>query len=176
LVGTTAFWIAAKFDERMAPSIDDFCYICDDAYPMGAILKMETTMLKTLDYDIGIPLSYRFLRRYARCAKLDMEMLTLARYVLETSLMEYDFIDIRDSLMAAASLLLALCIHKVESPWSPTLVHYSGYNVSELFDLTNRLLNMLRNPPNQVKTIKAKYSNSIFFSVAKLALPDLIQI
>ena len=27
---------------------------------------MEVKLLKTLDYDIGAPLSYRFLRRYAR--------------------------------------------------------------------------------------------------------------
>ena len=52
--------------ERTSPSIDDFCYICDDAYPMSAVLKMEVTILKALKFDIGIPLSYRFLRRFAR--------------------------------------------------------------------------------------------------------------
>jgi len=176
LVGTTAFWIAAKFDERTSPSIDDFCYICDDAYTMQSIIKMEIKMLKTLQYDIGIPLSYRFLRRYARCAKLEMETLTLARYILESSLMEYEFIDVRDSLIAGAALLLALCMNGVEKPWTPTLAHYSGYSDTDLFDLANRLLNMLRTPPPQVKTIRTKYSHRIFYEVAKIPLPDEIKL
>lgn len=88
-----------------------------------------------------------------------METLTLARYILETSLMEYDFIDIRDSMMASAALLLALCMYKVKNPWNPTLAYYSGYTFNDIFDLANRLLNMLRNPPTQVKTIKMKYSH-----------------
>ena len=37
-----------------------------------------------------------------------METLTLARYILEMSLMEYEFISNRESEMAAASLSLAL--------------------------------------------------------------------
>jgi len=63
-------------------------------------------------------------------------------------------------LMAAAALLVALSMKKVVKPWSPTLAHYSGYTVADVFDLSNRLLNMLRNPPAQVKTIKTKYCHS----------------
>ena len=37
-----------------------------------------------------------------------METLTLARYVLEMSLMDYDIISLRESEVAAASLLVAL--------------------------------------------------------------------
>lgn len=66
------------------------------------------TLLKTLNFDLGAPVSYRFLRRYARCAHLDLETLTLARFVLESSLLDYTLISQRDSLMAAAALLQAL--------------------------------------------------------------------
>lgn len=41
-----------------------------------------------------------------------MELLTLARYILETSLMDYDLIDVLDSKIAAAALLLALKMKK----------------------------------------------------------------
>lgn len=46
--------------------IDDFLYICDGAYTQRELLRMEMSILKIMDFDIGIPLSYRFLRRYAR--------------------------------------------------------------------------------------------------------------
>lgn len=47
-----------------------------------------------------------------QCARADMQTLTLGRYILERSLMDYRFTQQRDSKMAAASLLLALSIKK----------------------------------------------------------------
>ena len=46
--------------------VEDFLYICDGAYSQRELLRMEINILKVLDFDLGIPLSYRFLRRYAR--------------------------------------------------------------------------------------------------------------
>ena len=46
--------------------MEDFLYICDGAYTHRELIKMETNVLKVLDFKLGIPLSYRFLRRYAR--------------------------------------------------------------------------------------------------------------
>ena len=46
--------------------IDDFLYVCDDAYNRQQFIDMEMRMLRALDFDLGIPLSYRFLRRYAK--------------------------------------------------------------------------------------------------------------
>ena len=66
LVGTTAMLIAAKYDERIAPALDDFLFLCDAAYTRKAMLRMEMNILKVCDFELGYPLSYRFLRRYAR--------------------------------------------------------------------------------------------------------------
>ena len=52
--------------ERYPPVIDDFLYVCDDAYNRQQFIDMEMRMLRALDFDLGIPLSYRFLRRYAK--------------------------------------------------------------------------------------------------------------
>lgn len=82
---------------------------------------MEIEMLKVLDFNLNFPLSYSFLRRYARCASLSIETLTLARYILETSLTEYSLIDELDSKIAAASLLLALKMKKMQ--WVSYLLH-----------------------------------------------------
>lgn len=108
LLGATCLLMASKYDERMPASIDDFLYICDDAYTRRDMILMEMDVFKTLNFFLGYPLSYRFLRRYARCAGLTMETLTLSRFILETSLMDYDLVQERDSKVAAAALLLAL--------------------------------------------------------------------
>lgn len=46
--------------------LDDFLYICDDAYKSSEVIEMERNILKSVDFDLGIPLSYRFLRRYSK--------------------------------------------------------------------------------------------------------------
>lgn len=66
LVGVASMFIASKYDERIPPLVDDFLYICDGAYKRKELLRMEIDILKVCDFDLGIPLSYRFLRRYAR--------------------------------------------------------------------------------------------------------------
>lgn len=167
LVGATALFIACKFDERCPPVLDDFLYICDDAYRKKEVIKMEMAVLQAIGFDLGIPLSYRFLRRYAKCARADMQTLTLGRYILERSLMDYRFTQQRDSKMAAASLLLALSIKKT-SLWNTTLVHYTGYGKEELLPLVYRLNKMISSKPHKsLTTIHSKYSHKVFHEVAK---------
>ena len=66
LLGSTAVLIASKFDSRLCPQINSFLYVCDNAYSKEEMISMEKTILSTIDFNLGIPLSYRFLRRYAR--------------------------------------------------------------------------------------------------------------
>lgn len=56
--------------ERIPPMVEDFLYICDGAYSQRELIRMEMNVLKIVDFDLGIPLSYRFLRRYARVGKI----------------------------------------------------------------------------------------------------------
>jgi cyclin B len=169
LLGATCMLIASKFDERIPPAIEDFLYICDDAYDRHDLILMEIEVLQKLNFFIGFPISYRFLRRYARCSKLSMETLTLARYILEMSLMEYELIEERDSKVAAAALMLALQMKKKGS-WTTSLEFYSGYEEMELIPLMSKLNDLISGPIKPaVKTIKTKYSHKIFFEVAKVA-------
>ncbi|XP_033637998.1 G2/mitotic-specific cyclin-B3-like [Asterias rubens] len=176
LLGATSLFIACKYDERCPPALDDFKYICDDAYERQQFIDTEMAILRLLDFDLGIPLSYRFLRRYAKCAHASMETLTLARFILEHSLMESQFLETRDSKVAAAALLLAFKMTKT-AEWDATLVHYSGYTSSELADLTKQLNSMLTATPNkQLMTIRNKYSHQVFYEVAKLPPVDVLQL
>nr|CAH0099145.1 unnamed protein product [Daphnia galeata] len=171
LVGTTAMLISSKFEERCPPCVDDFLYICDDAYTRRDLIKMEMSILKAVDFDIGLPLSYSFLRRYARVSKASMETLTLARFILETSLMEYDLINVKDSLMAASALMMAFQMQN-SGDWTPTLEYYSSFTKAELRETTQRLHAMLiKLQSKNLKTIRNKYSHKVFYEVAKIALP-----
>ncbi|KAH8392914.1 hypothetical protein KR215_009528 [Drosophila sulfurigaster] len=176
LLGAAAFFIACKYDERQPPLIEDFLYICDNAYNHDELVRMEMETLRIIDYDLGIPLSYRFLRRYARCAKVPMPTLTLARYILELSLMDYATVSFSDSQMACAALFMALRMHGGEAnleaeTWTPTLVYYTGYELAQFAELVPVLnAGLHRKPRTTIKTIRNKYSHKIFHEVARVPL------
>ncbi|XP_064787183.1 G2/mitotic-specific cyclin-B3 [Oncorhynchus masou masou] len=173
LIGSTALLIASKFEERCPPCVDDFLYVCDDAYKREEVIAMETSILQALGFDINIPVPYRFLRRYAKCVSASMETLTLARYVCELSLQEMDLVPERGSLLASACLLLAL-VTKELGGWSPILVFHSGYGVSELVPVVRRLHSMLTSSPDdKLMAIRSKYSHKVFFEVATIPMVDL---
>ncbi|XP_047241985.1 G2/mitotic-specific cyclin-B3 [Girardinichthys multiradiatus] len=173
LVGSTAMLIASKFEERCPPSVEDFLYICDDAYKKDELICMEACILQTLSFDINIPIPYRFLRRYARCVSASMDTLTLARFYCEMSLMEMDLVTERGSRLASACLLMAL-VTKDLGGWSPILQFHSGYQASDLAPVVRKLHSMLLAPTDdKLKTIRNKYSHKVFFEVASLPLVDI---
>ncbi|XP_073918720.1 G2/mitotic-specific cyclin-B3 isoform X2 [Castor canadensis] len=176
LLGSTAFLIAAKFEEPCPPSVGEFLYICEDLYPRKEMLAMEVSILKTLEFDINIPIAYHFLRRYAICLQTNMKTLTLSRFICEITLQEYEYIHERASKLAAGSFLLALYMNKL-GHWAPILEYYSGYNTSELHSLV-RQLNILLNFQSyeRLKTVYNKYSHQIFFEVTKIPTLDILKL
>jgi hypothetical protein len=67
LVGVTSFLIACKYEEIMAPSVDDLVYITDREYQGTEIIRAERHMLGILGYQVffvlsrlGIPVRYNF--------------------------------------------------------------------------------------------------------------------
>ncbi|MBN3316246.1 CCNB3 protein, partial [Atractosteus spatula] len=159
LIGSTTMLIASKFEERCPPCVDDFLYICDDAYKREELIAMEMDVLQTLKFDINIPVAYRFLRRYAKCVQADMETLTLARYICELTLQELEFVPERASQLASACLLLALHMKDLGG-WTPILQYHTGYTLADLVPLVKRLNFLLTYPTDdKLKSVRSKYSH-----------------
>lgn len=173
LVGATACLISCKLDERIPPMVDDFLYVCDDAYSRDQLMRMERKMLQVVGFDLGYSLSYRFLRRYGRVCKVTMPVLTLARYILEFSLMEYALnVETSESLLAASCLVLAFKMKGIEG-WVATLKYYSSYSPLDLEPTVQTLLAMLKRPHKEnLKTVRSKYSHKVFHEVATIPLPE----
>uniref|UniRef100_A0A672S1W9 G2/mitotic-specific cyclin-B3-like n=1 Tax=Sinocyclocheilus grahami TaxID=75366 RepID=A0A672S1W9_SINGR len=173
LIGSTAMLIASKFEERAPPCVDDFLYICDDAYKRSQLITMEISILQALNFDINIPVPYRFLRRYAKCVNAGMDTLTLARYICELSLLEMEFVPVRASLLASACLLIAL-VTKDLGGWTQCLQFHSGYSVEDLARVVRKLHDMLISPPDsKLAVVRSKYAHNVFFEVALMPTVSL---
>lgn len=173
LIACAAIFIASKFDERSPPLIDDFLYVTEETFDRDALIKMEMKMLDSVGYDLGCPLSYRYVRRYARVCKQDMATLTLSRYILETSLMFYEMVGVSESRIAAAAFLLALKMKNPSATWSPVLHKYSGYRSDEVEPLMwelNHMMHMRAIQYGRLETVFSKYSHEVFFESASVPL------
>lgn len=157
LVGACALLIACKVDERIPPLVDDFVYVCDDTYIREDIMRMEKKILAVMEFDVGFSLSYTFLRRFGRVCRVSMPVLTLARYILELSLMDYRLnVEMSDSKLAAAALVLALKMNNIQG-WAPTLKYYCGLHLMEVNTVMQKLLAMMQQPLNErLNTVKNK--------------------
>lgn len=169
LVGVTAFFIACKYEEIYPPEITDFIKVCD-AYNKNEILKMEKTILKTLNFVLSYPLPLHFLRRFSKAANADQEIHTLAKYLMELSLVEYECSSWKPSLIAAASLYLTLHILAGDSKtqWTDTLAFYTNYKEDELQKEASYLSKLLlKQNDSKLQTTKNKYSNSKLLRISE---------
>lgn len=107
LVGITCLFIAAKVEEIVAPSAQNFLYCADSSYTEAEILQAERYVLKTLDWNMSYPNPIHFLRRVSKADDYNVKSRTIAKYFLEIQCLEWRLIAAPPSLVAAAALWLA---------------------------------------------------------------------
>ncbi|TKS70478.1 G2/mitotic-specific cyclin-B2 [Collichthys lucidus] len=168
LVGVTAMLVACKYEEMYAPEVGDFAYITDNAFTKSQILEMEQVVLRTLNFELGRPLPLHFLRRASKVASSDVERHTLAKYLMELTLLDYDMVHYRPSEVAAASLCLSQLLLD-ELPWSPTQQHYSTYDEAHLKPIMQHIAKnvvTVNDAKSKFQAVKTKYSSSKLMKIS----------
>lgn len=107
LVGATALFLAAKYEEINCPSVQEIVYMVDGAYTVDEVLKAERFMLSMLQFELGWPGPMSFLRRVSKADDYDVETRTLAKYFLEITIMDERFVGCTPSYLAAGAHCLA---------------------------------------------------------------------
>ncbi|OBZ86395.1 G2/mitotic-specific cyclin cdc13 [Choanephora cucurbitarum] len=146
LVGITALFIAAKFEELSTPPMHDFLFMTDNAVSEEELIKAERFILQVLDFKLCYPNPLNFLRRV--CTEemnCDIHTRTLAKYFMEASCIDHRFIGVRPSLIAAASLWLAKRM-LAKGKWNTSLTKLSGYAPEDLKSTVELMLDYLAQP------------------------------
>jgi len=107
LLGLSALLIAAKYEETVVPSIKDLVYMVNNMYSNEEIIQAERCVLVLLGFDLGYPGPMNFLRRISKADGYDIKTRTLAKYLIEISLLDERFLSCPPSVMAGAAVLLA---------------------------------------------------------------------
>ncbi|TXT07254.1 hypothetical protein VHUM_03424 [Vanrija humicola] len=139
LVGLTALFVAAKYEEVICPSITHFLHMTDGGYEVEEILRAERYLLSTLEFDLSYPNPLHFLRRVSKADGYDVHARTIAKFFIEISCVEHRLLPYPPSMLAAAAMWLArLCLDRGE--WHANMVHYSGYSQQELLPCAQVML------------------------------------
>lgn len=107
LVGITAMFIAAKYEEVYAPSINQFVYITDGGYSNDEVIKAERYILAMLDFNLQFPNPLNFLRRCSKADDYDLQTRNYAKYLLEVAMIDENFLAYPPSLLAASGMCLS---------------------------------------------------------------------
>ncbi|KAJ6295508.1 hypothetical protein OIU76_027410 [Salix suchowensis] len=173
LLGVACMLIASKYEEICAPRVEDFCLITDNTYTRGEVLKMESQVLNFLHFQLSVPTTKSFLRRFIQAAQASskvprVELEFLANYLAELTLVEYNFLKLLPSLVAASAVFLARwTLDQSDHPWNSTLEHYTSYTSSELKTTVLALEDLQLNTNGCcLNAIRDKYRQQKFKSVA----------
>ncbi|KAJ0116143.1 hypothetical protein J7T55_005089 [Diaporthe amygdali] len=161
LVGATAIFVAAKYEEINCPSVQEIVFMVDGGYTVDEILKAERFMLSMLQFELGWPGPMSFLRRISKADDYDLETRTLAKYFLEVTIMDERFIGCTPSYLAAGAHCLARLMLK-KGDWSLGHIHYSGYTWIQLKPLVAMLLECCRSPQKHHTAVYEKYADRRF--------------
>ncbi|KAL9239845.1 hypothetical protein vseg_014126 [Gypsophila vaccaria] len=181
LLGVTCMLIASKYEELCAPQVEDFCYITANTYSKEEVLLMERKVLNFLCFQLSVPTTKTFLRRYIHAAQatykapsVDLEF--LANYLAELTLVEYSFLKFLPSLIAASAVFLASwTVDQSIHPWNPTLEHYTGYKATELKNTVTAMHDLQLNTSNSMlNAIREKYRHEKFKGVANMSTPESV--
>lgn len=162
------------------------------------VLKMETVILASLEFSLTAATAKVFLRRFLKAADADLTLAFLASYLCEITLLDYNFLQYLPSVVAAASVFLAL-LTLSRSPWvgspkSPSLYHLERstfspheqtptleyYTKSKLQDpVFQRCVRDLHHlqvtvPQGSLRSIYEKYAHKRFESVSQLTPPSMV--
>ncbi|CAL5015431.1 unnamed protein product [Urochloa decumbens] len=169
LVGVTAMLLACKYEEVSVPVVDDLVLISDRAYTKGQILEMEKFILNTLQFNMSVPTSYVFMRRFLKAADSDKQLEQVSFFMLELCLVEYQMLKYQPSLLAAAAVYTAQCAINRCQHWTKVCESHSRYTGDQLLECSKMMVDFHQKAgTGKLTAVHRKYSTFRFGCVAKV--------
>lgn len=178
LVGAASMFIAAKYEEIYPPDVAEFVYITDDTYTRSQVLKMESVILKLLNFKVAVPTINWFCERFLDLVKMTDKAKYLTYFLTELSLIEVEeFLDFRPSMIAASAVVLSRSTLRISDPWPLNVEQYSGYSLTDLKDCIQCLFRLYaRKSTMPQQAVIEKYKQDRFQNVALVEPPAVLAI
>ena len=144
LITVTCIWMASKIEERTVPKLEDLSTICSNQYGADDFVKCERKLLRILDFRLSFPTSKFFLRRLLDSIDAEAQIIEVADFFCDLSLMPLEFVDFPPNVIAFAAVCLGkLCLNE----FCPTLRLMAYAHMSDLDDVKKCGNGMLQYAP-----------------------------
>ncbi|CAK9782784.1 A/B/D/E cyclin [Cutaneotrichosporon oleaginosum] len=169
LVGVTAMFIAAKYEEILAPSVDDFVFMTENGYTKDDILKGERIVLQTLDFNVSQYCSpYSWVRRISKADDYDIQTRTLSKFLMEVTLLDHRFLRCKPSMIAAIGMYLSRKM--LGGTWDEAFIFYSNFTERQLVPGAVLLCERLVEDGFDKVYVYKKYANKKFLRASTFAV------
>ncbi|KAF8920264.1 cyclin-like protein [Mucidula mucida] len=169
LVGIAALFIAAKYEEIMAPSVDEFVAMAENGYSREEVLKGERIILQSLGFHISHYCSpYSWMRKISRADDYDLQTRTLCKFIAEVTLLDHRFLRAKPSLIAAVGMYSSRIM--LGGDWNEAFVFHSGYTEEQLAPGHALLVEKLAEKNFSRHYLVKKYANKKFLKASTFAI------
>lgn len=147
-------WIAAKLEDKSAPSVEEFVWISDYSFTSDTLRSLEERVCQELSFRFSCVTPFHFVNIFLRASnacpngrcEFDHPVLRqVVMYLLALSRLSYQLSLCKPSLLAAAAVYVARATvgirdshpaHAVhpEGFWTRTLEYYTGYKREDIRD------------------------------------------
>ncbi|KAG6865914.1 hypothetical protein C0991_010747 [Blastosporella zonata] len=169
LVGVTAMFIAAKYEEILAPSVEEFVFMTEKVYPREEILKGERIILQAMEFRISHYCSpYSWMRKISKADDYNIHTRTLSKFLTEVTLLDHRFLRVKPSMVAAVGMY---CARKMlGGGWDEAFVFYSDYTEEQLIPGHILLIEKLTEPNFASQYVCKKYAHKKFLKASVFAI------
>jgi len=165
LVGVAALLIACKYEEIYCPAVKQLQFLTDDAFQTDEILRAERFVLGVLGFKLSYPSPLNFLRRCSKADNYELETRTMAKYTIESMMLNENFLDIVPSKASAATMFIARhCLGGLD--WNSTIAHYADYDLEEMKDTILSIFEHIEHVVKPETAVYLKYDKSQVFNVS----------
>jgi len=169
LVGIIALFIAAKYEEILAPTVDEFVFITENQFSREEIQKGERIVLQTLEFRISHYCSpYTWVRRISKADDYDLQTRTLSKFLMEVTLLDHRFLRAKPSLVAAVGMYSARKI--LGGNWDDAFIYYSGFTEQQLVIGHNYLVEKMADHRFLLSNVCKKYAQKKFLKASLFAV------
>lgn len=115
LLGITALFIAAKYEEIYMKTIEDYVNITAKAFDKYEILEMESELIDLVDFNLSLPLSIDFFGLLGSLYKFNSKEFRLGHFLLEAYLLSLNCCNYKQRQIALAACYIILALRKMEN-------------------------------------------------------------
>ena len=107
LLGATSFWIAAGFNERHPPCIDEMRSVCKNVYTTKDFTTMNIRVTQNQNFGFVSATPFQFAVEVCSMLNLPLEIMRTASYLMDLFMVQVGSIGVASSAIAGGSVMLS---------------------------------------------------------------------